>query len=262
MSRRYSMTAKLETIRCVFAVEWNRPWAQRYRIAPTEMAPVVRLLDGTRELSMLLWGLIPSWAANRSAAPTRMNAPAETLAELPLFRDAFKARRCLVVDSGLYQWPSGGRSKLPYWIGFKDRRPFGLAGVWENWQDPTSGERVESFAIITTAANSLIAPIHRRMPAIIDAAHFDLWLGARSAPPELIRPYPSHSMDAWLVDTGLSNPTHRDPRCIEPLDTFAANATRHQRPTNEGANDNARERTARRSVRQTKLQFKIIRPHV
>jgi putative SOS response-associated peptidase YedK len=222
------------------------------------MAPVVRLLDGTRELSMLVWGLIPSWAENTSAARTRMNAPAETLAELPSFRGAFKARRCLVIASGLYQWPSGGKSKLPYWIGFKDRRPFGLAGVWENWQDPTSGERVESFAIITTAANSLIAPIHRRMPAIIDAAHFDLWLGAPSPPPELMRPYPAHNMDAWLVDTGLSNPARDDPPSVERLDTFAANAsvtkTRRMKVLPIMPDDEL----ACRSVRGTKLQYKII----
>jgi putative SOS response-associated peptidase YedK len=240
MSRRYSMTAKLETVRLVFAVEWNHPWAPRYNIAPTQMAPVVRLLDGTRELSMLVWGLIPSWAENTSAARARINAPAETLAELPSFRGAFKSRRCLVIASGLYRWSSGGKSKLPYWIGFKDRRPFGLAGVWENWQDPTSGERVESFAVITTAANSLIAPIHRRMPAIIDAAHFDLWLGASSPPPELMRPYPAHSMDARLVDTGFGNPACDDPRCLERSDTFATNASPHQHSTNEGAIDNAR----------------------
>ncbi|MEA2779694.1 MAG: hypothetical protein QOK29_1238 [Rhodospirillaceae bacterium] len=243
MSRRYSMTADLDTIRLLFAVDWNRPWAPQCKIAPTQVAPVVRLLDGTRELSMLVWGLIPSWAEDTSAARTRIDAPAETVAELPSFRGALEARRCLVIASGLYQWPSGGKSKLPYWIGFKDRRPFGLAGVWENWQDPTSGERVESFAIITTAANSLIAPIHRRMPAIIDAAHFDVWLRARSAPPELMRPYPAHSMDARLVDTGVSNPTEGDPRCIEQSGALAADATRHQRPTNAGAMDNARQRT-------------------
>jgi putative SOS response-associated peptidase YedK len=259
MSRRYSMTAEVETIRLLFAVEWSRPWAPRYKIEPTQMAPVVRLLDGTRELSMLVWGLIPSWAANRSAARTRINAPAETLSELPSFRGAFNTRRCLVMASGFYQWPRGDKSKRPYWIGFKDRRPFGLAGVWENWMDPTSGERVESFAIITTAANSLVAPIHHRMPAIIDAAHFDLWLGAPAAPNELMRPYPAHSMDARLVETGVGNATLGDPRCIEPLDTSAANAARDQCSTNEGAIDNARQRTSRRSARETKLQFKVIR---
>jgi putative SOS response-associated peptidase YedK len=260
MSRRYSMTANLDTIRLLFAVEWNQPWAPLSKIAPTQMAPVVRLRHGTRELSMLAWGLIPSWAEDTSAARTRVDAPAETLAELPSFRGALESRRCLVVASGLYQLPSGGKLKRPYWIGFKDRRPFGLAGVWENWQDPASGERVESFAIITTAANSLIAPIHRRMPAIVDAAHFDVWLSARSAPLELMRPYPSHSMDARVVDTRICNPTDGDPGCVEPLDGTTANATRDQRPANQGGIENSRQQTARRSARETKLQYKIIRP--
>jgi putative SOS response-associated peptidase YedK len=105
----------------------------------------------------------------------------------------------------------------PYWIGFKDRRPFSLAGLWENWEDRSSGLRIESFAIVTTSANALVEPIHHRMPVIIDAAHFDLWMSAPSVPPEFLRPYPAHGMDAYSVSTWVNSQTHDDPRCIEPL---------------------------------------------
>jgi putative SOS response-associated peptidase YedK len=217
MCRRYSITADVETVRLLFDVAWDGPWIPRHNISATQMAPVVRVRDGARELTMLLWGLIPSWAEDLSAAGTRINVPAETIAALPSFREAFKARRCLVIASGFFQWRRGGNSMPPYWIGFKDRRPFSLAGLWENWEDRSSGVRIESFAIITTTANALVAPIHHRMPAIIDAAHFDLWLNAPSVPPEFLRPYPAHSMDAYPVSTWVNRRAHDDPRCTEPL---------------------------------------------
>lgn len=217
MCRRYTMTTNSETLRLLFAVAWDGPWVPRYNIVPTQIAPVVRLRDGTREVAKLLWGLIPVRTEDVSAAGKPINAHAETVATSPLFREAFKARRCLVIASGFYEWRRAGKSRRPYWIGFKDRRSFSLAGLWENWRDLSSGEHIESYAIVTTTANTLMAPIYDRMPVIIDAAHFEVWLSAPSVPREFMRPYPAHGMDAYPVSTWVNNPAHDDPRCIEPL---------------------------------------------
>src|SRR6266481_4082737 len=152
----------------------------RYNIAPTQMAPVVRMKDGKRELAMLQWGLIPSWAKDRSIGNRMINARAGSLLEKPAFSSAFQARRCLVLTGGLYEWrKTPGKPKQPFWIGMKDGGEFDMAGLWEVWRNRTSREVIESFTIITTDANAPVAPIHDRMPVIIDPNNFETWLTAR-----------------------------------------------------------------------------------
>ena len=151
----------------------------RYNVAPNQMAPVMRMRDGKRELAMLQWGLIPSSAKDRSMGDRLINARAESVANEPAFRSAFEARRCLVLTSGFYEWQ--GKTKQPFWIGMKDGGEFDMAGLWESWRDRTSGEVIESFTIITTAANALASQIHDRMSVIMDPNDFDTWLRAYQA---------------------------------------------------------------------------------
>jgi putative SOS response-associated peptidase YedK len=150
----------------------------RYNIAPTERAPVVRERDGNREAAMLRWGLIPFWAKDKSIGYKTINARAETVATAPAFRESFRARRCLVPASGFYGWMKVADGKQPYIIGFKDRRPFSFAGLWESWRDKASGEKIETYTLITGEPNEVAAAIHNRMPVIIDPQDYDRWLAA------------------------------------------------------------------------------------
>jgi putative SOS response-associated peptidase YedK len=126
----------------------------------------------------------PNWVKNRFAR-------AETVATAPAFREAFKARRCLVLTSGFYEWQPTAAQKQPYLIGMKDRSPFALAGVWESWKDRATGETIESFTVIVGPPNDLVRPIHDRMPLIIDPADYNRWLTAPEPPTDLLRPYPA-----------------------------------------------------------------------
>jgi putative SOS response-associated peptidase YedK len=167
----------------------------RYNIAPTQDVPVVRYAreDGGRELVLMRWGLVPFWAKDVAAGYKMINARAETLAEKPAFRHAFRQRRCLVVADGFYEWaktPAG--RKQPYFISVARDQPFAFAGLWESWNSP-GGERIQSCAIAVTQANKTLRPIHDRMPAILDADHFDVWLDTKAPLAQakaLLRPYP------------------------------------------------------------------------
>jgi putative SOS response-associated peptidase YedK len=133
------------------------------------------------------------------------------------FREAFKARRCLVITSGFYEWQPTAAQKQPYLIGMKDRSPFALAGLWEIWKDRATGETIESFTVIVGPPNDLVRPIHHRMPAIIDPADCDRWLTASEPPTDLLRPYPADAMEAFPVSTLVNSANNEDPRCIEPI---------------------------------------------
>ena len=169
--------------------------APNYNGAPTDHLPVVRLdRDGRRSLDLLRWGLIPYWAKDPSIGARCINAMAETVAAKPAFRDAVRRRRCLVPVDGFYEWqkrPAG--KKQPYAIVSADGKPFAMAGLWENWKEPQSGETVRTFTIITGPPNELVAPIHNRMPVILPPSHWRAWLGEEPAPQEellaLLQPY-------------------------------------------------------------------------
>jgi len=187
-----------------------------YNVAPTQRAPIVRRGEKGREAVLLRWGRIPAWAKDKSIGYKLINARAEGIATKAAFRSALKARRCLVVASGFYEWQKTASSKQPYWIGFADRRSFAFAGLWESWTDPASGERIDSYTLITTEPNALCAPIHNRMPVILDPADYDRWLSAEAPPEDLLGPFPAEEMAAYPVSTWVNRPANNDARCIEP----------------------------------------------
>ncbi|MHB1424413.1 MAG: SOS response-associated peptidase [Gemmataceae bacterium] len=191
----------------------------RYNIAPTQTVAVVRATASGRALAFLRWGLIPSWTSDPKIAYKLINARAETVADKPAFRSAFKQRRCLVPASAFYEWQQGkGRSKQPYCIRPRDGGLFALAGLWECWHDP-GGEAVETCTVLTAEANELMRSLHERMPVILDPAADALWLdpGASAAALHgLFVPYPSERMEAFAVSPWVSNPKHEGPRCLEP----------------------------------------------
>lgn len=222
MCGRFTQTASASVIAQQFGVA-APPWlTARYNIAPSQPVAVVRLAPGTaaRELALLRWGLIPSWAKDPKIGVQCINAKAETVAEKPSFRAAFKARRCLVPATGFYEWQMQGGVKLPMWIGLKSRQPFAFAGLWEQWQSP-DGEGIESCTILTTEPNELLQPIHNRMPVILPSASYAQWLDhtikQAASLVALLHPYPSGELEAYPVSTLMNNPRHDAPDCLDPV---------------------------------------------
>lgn len=222
MCGRFTQTASPQVIAQQFAITNPPLFTPRYNIAPSQPIAAIRIDSDTttRTLVMLRWGLIPSWAKDTKIGNQCINAKAETVAEKPSFRSAFKKRRCLVAATGFYEWQVQGRTKQPMWIGLRSKLPFAFAGLWEHWQ-PTEGEPLETCTIITTEPNDLMAPIHNRMPVILPPAAYEQWLDPAFQQIEplkaLLRPYSSEDLIAYPVSTLVNNPRHDAPQCLEPV---------------------------------------------
>jgi len=193
---------------------------RRYNIAPTQQSVIFRLTPGeeTGELAMLKWGLVPFWADDPAIGSRMINARAETVSSKPSFRDAFKKRRALVPASGFFEWKQENGGKQPYYVTRKDRRPFSMAGLWESWNK--GGTVLETFTIITTAANKLLAGLHDRMPVIVPDDAYRLWLD-HAADPERIKamlvPSPADELTLHPVSKAVNSPANDRPELIEPL---------------------------------------------
>ncbi len=220
MCGRFTQTATSAIIAEQFRVTAPSFFQPRYNIAPSQPIAVIRIEPDstTRTLVMLRWGLIPSWAKDPKIGNQCINAKAETVAEKPSFRSAFKKRRCLVITTGFYEWQVQGQTKQPMWIGLQSQRPFALAGLWEQWIS-SKGEPLETCTIITTEPNDLMASIHNRMPVILAPAFYDQWLDSTFQHIEplkaLLRPYLSEELMAYPVSTLVNNPRHDVPQCLE-----------------------------------------------
>jgi putative SOS response-associated peptidase YedK len=223
MCGRFTLTQSAEALAEVFHVQQRLDLEAQYNIAPTQN--VVILLHNTetnkREFHKFRWGLIPSWAKDPTISTKLINARAETIAEKPSFRSAFKQRRCLVVADGFYEWQRHQGKKQPFYFQLRDEQPFGFAGLWEKWTNP-AGEEISSCTIVTTAANELLQPIHDRMPVILSPQDYDLWLDPQQQKPQalqhLLSPYPASEMTAYPVSTLVNSPKHKSVECIIPLD--------------------------------------------
>jgi putative SOS response-associated peptidase YedK len=179
----------------------------RFNIAPSQQVAVVRQdASGAMVLSLLRWGLVPSWAKDINIGYKMINARSETVHEKPSFRQPLKSRRCIVPANGFYEWQPVGKEKVPHYIQRSDKRIMSLAGLWDQWVSP-DGEVIESFTILTTDANELLKPIHHRMPVILDKHHYPVWLGHENLDPsKLFRPYPAEFLDEYVVSSDVNSP--------------------------------------------------------
>jgi putative SOS response-associated peptidase YedK len=174
-------------------------------------------------LTHMVWGLIPFWAKDPSIGNKMINARAETLAEKPSFRNAYKRRRCLILTDGFYEWVKrpGEKAKTPYYIRMKDDSVFAFAGLWEEWQNKEDGSQLQSATIITTEPNELIAPLHSRMPVILPPENYQDWLAPQEMNPADLQPllgsYPSDGMQAFPVSTLVNSPANDLPEMIRPV---------------------------------------------
>jgi putative SOS response-associated peptidase YedK len=159
----------------------------RYNIAPTDEAIVVVQRDDRRAITSYRWGLIPHWSADAKIASRTFNARAESIASMPAFRDSFRRRRCLVPVDGFYEWRRQERVRQPYRIFRADGRPLVLAGLWDGWKNPETGEVRRTFTIVTTTPNASVAELHNRMPVIVPDDAWARWLDPRPAEPGELR---------------------------------------------------------------------------
>jgi putative SOS response-associated peptidase YedK len=193
-----------------------------YNAAPQSFQPVVRLNreSGEREIVIMRWGLIPYWSKDEKIGYSTINAKAETVATAPVFREAFKRRRCLVPADAFYEWQKlDAKNKQPFAIALKSGEPYGFAGLWERWT-AKDDKPLETFTIITTDPNSVVEPLHTRMPVILEPKDYDRWLDCSdpaNAPLDLLRSYPAELMTAWRVSKDVGNVRNDHPGLCEPV---------------------------------------------
>jgi putative SOS response-associated peptidase YedK len=226
MCGRFTLTIDPAQLRAAFPwlhVPEEATFTPRYNISPTQPVAVVAN-DGKHRLDFFTWGLIPSWAKDSTIGSKLINARGETVAEKPSFRSAFKRRRCLILSDGFYEWQKSadGKSKTPIYIRLQDGQPFAFAGLWEWWTPPGGeGGEIKSCTIITTEPNTLMAPIHNRMPVILPGGAYQTWLDPAEQRPEkllpLIQPYPTEAMVAYPVSRLVNSPANDNPACITPV---------------------------------------------
>jgi putative SOS response-associated peptidase YedK len=198
-------------------------WTPRYNIAPTQPVPVIRQnpKEPIRELLLMRWGLIPSWAKDSSVATKMINARAETADRKPAFREAFKFRRCIIPADAFYEWKRTGKTKQPYCFEVNEGKLFGFAGIWDCWKDP-NGNWVKSCSILTTTPNAVTSPVHDRMPVILGPDSYDLWLDPGmnnvDAAAELLKPYGARFMRRYPISTRINHVANDDEECSAPTE--------------------------------------------
>ena len=192
----------------------------RYNVAPSQSVGVIRVTHaGHREFVALRWGLVPAWSPEPRTAYSTFNARAETVADKPTYRHAFRRRRCLIPADGFYEWRTVGKRKQPYCIAPTDGQPFAFAGLWERWErDETV---VESCTIVVTTANATIAPLHDRMPVILARADEARWLDPALTDPAILQPLlvpcAPERLRVWPVGTAVNRPSSEGPDLMTPL---------------------------------------------
>ena len=237
MCARFTSTVPRDELEELFGLIPFAGYVPRYNVAPSQPVPVVRSAPGGREAVALRWGLVPGWARPGSAAAAGfVNARAETLADRPAFRDAFRLRRCLVPGDGFLEWDTIAGRKQPYWFRRADGRPFAFAGLWEgpnpHLDPPAAGGlaasagpaagalAVGTFTILTTPANDVVHPFHDRMPAVLTPDRFAAWLDPAATESELLAlltPLPAAELTAVAVSPAVNAPRNDRPDVLRPV---------------------------------------------
>lgn len=224
MCGRYRLSRRKQIVEEYFdCSSEEQDWVPRFNIAPTQPVPVIRQhpKKPIRDLSLMKWGLVPSWSKDPSAGARMINARAETAHERPAFRDAFKYRRCLIPADGFYEWQRKAGSKQPFCFEVNDGELFAFAGLWEGWKD-SSGNWLKTCSILTTTPNAVTTAVHDRMPVILDPESYDLWLDPEMqnvvAVSEVLRPYDAALMRCYPVSGRVNHVANDDEECCRPVE--------------------------------------------
>ena len=203
---------------------------ERFNVAPTDEVAAVVEHHGERQLDTFRWGLVPYYAESSREAARLINARAETVESSGAYRTAFRRRRCIVPADAFYEWrravPAAGNERVrgarpqPFAIRRVDGQPMAFAGLWAVWRAPVDAGRLFTCSIVTTTANELLAPLHSRMPVILDEGDWDAWLDEATAPGMLrglLRPAPDTSIEVYAVGQGVNNVRNNGPSLLDPL---------------------------------------------
>ena len=215
MCGRFAFYSPAEATAALFGVSNVPELKPRFNIAPTQSIAAIRLdSKESREVALLRWGLVPFWAKDPSIGNRMINARAETVAEKPSFRAAYRKRRCLILADGFYEWRKEADGKTPYFISLASGEPFAFAGLWEDWRAKDSDDSLQSTAIITTAANDFMNQLHHRMPVVLQQDAADRWLGGDE---QLLSDAgeSSPAFRAWPVDRRVNNARNEGEDLVE-----------------------------------------------
>jgi len=228
MCGRYRLSRRKQLVEEYFDCDpWDDDWSPRYNIAPTQPVPVIRQhpKQPVRQISLMRWGLVPHWAQDASGAARTINARSETAAAKPAFRDPLKFRRCLIPADAFYEWKRAATSKQPYCFEVNNGELFGFAGLWDGWKE-SSGNWIRTCSILTTTPNAVTSTVHDRMPVILDADSYDLWLDPGmhnvTAISELLKPNDARSMRCYPVSTRVNSVSNDDAECSRPAEAAEA----------------------------------------
>jgi putative SOS response-associated peptidase YedK len=222
MCGRFTASFEFREIKVRFRLQNDLPLlARRYNIAPLQEVPVIIQNGGVNQLKRMRWGLVPSWAPDRSIANRMINARAETISEKPSFRRLLERQRCLIPADGFYEWRREGNHKVPVWVHLKKKEPFAFAGLWDVWRD-VEGEMLHTFTIITTVPNALLRRVHNRMPVIFDPLQGKQWLDPRLSTraadiAAVLALFPSELMESHDVSPLVNKPEFDSSDCINPV---------------------------------------------
>lgn len=221
MCARFCLRAPFAIVAGEFDIDLFGDDAPRYNIPPTSIHPVILREAGHLLARPMQWGLVPAWAKDPSIGQKLFNARSETAHEKPSFRAAFKRRRCLIPADGFFEWKGDKGAKQPYLIEMKDSSVFGFGGLWEEWERPEG--LLQTFTILTTEPNELMAEIHNRMPVIVPRDARKIWLDPEfsngDALSAMMTPYPASEMHAFPVDRRVGNPRFDDPAAVQKVVT-------------------------------------------
>ena len=224
MCGRYRLSRRKQIIEEHFDVSPDTDdWNPRFNIAPTQPVPVVRQhpKEPRRDLSLMRWGLISSWAKDMSGAARMINARSETAHTLPAFREAMKLRRCLIPADGFYEWKRTATGKQPYCFEVNKGELFAFAGLWDGWKN-AEGQWIRTCSILTTTPNAVTLAIHDRMPVILDRDSYDLWLDPGmqnvAAISELLKPFDAMLMRCYPVSSRVNHVVNDDEECSRPVE--------------------------------------------
>jgi putative SOS response-associated peptidase YedK len=220
MCGRYNLHSPMEDIAAQFEAEVQAEFAPRHNIAPTTAVPVVTAHAAGRIIRLHRWGLVPSWSRDPAQGARMANARMETAADKPAFRGPFRRGRCIIPADCFYEWQARqGGAKQPFCFGAADGALLALAGLCDVWRGPDGP--LATCAILTTSANALMAPIHDRMPALLDRADYAAWLDPGTLADRLkalLRPCPESWLRAWPVGPKVGSVRNEGPELMEPID--------------------------------------------
>jgi len=206
----------------------------RFNVAPTDEVAAVVEHHGERVVDAFRWGLVPFFAADRREAARLINARAETVETSPAYRTSFRARRCIVPADAFYEWrrqrdPVSGRVRRsdPFAIHRVDGQPLALAGLWAIWRNPETAERLYTCTILTGMPNELVAPIHDRMPIVLEPDDWDAWLAEETSVLDLrplLRPLPAEELAMYAVSPAVNSVRNNGAELLAPLEPVGGGA--------------------------------------